>query len=409
MKTKSMLLLGIDTCGAQGGVALARLSPAADEASYGTLEVLAQTELGGKTYSARLVAAIRELLAAQGVSVADLHAIVVTSGPGSFTGIRVGLSAAKGLAEAQGTPLLAVSRLEVLAHLAGTQAAALDASRGEYYLGEFGPENSGGRELLVSRERFQDEAARLGDQLAVCEASVLALALHARSVPPPTAAQALAFALPRLREARFDDPALLDGDYLRRSDAEIFARPRTEVTIRSMTPADLAKVAAIAQACPEAPHWRLEDYAPFAQSVESEPRDAAESRPSSSIGAGWVALGGGSGGILGFAAARLVLDGEENRCELESIAVRVDARRQGTATALLRTLVAWAAERGARRLGLEVRASNQAAIRLYESLGLRPEGRRRGYYADPQEDALLLGAAVSELVRMAAFSTEKGS
>ena len=396
-----MLLLGIDTCGPHGSVALAR-------ATGGALETLAETELAGKTYSARLVGAIRELLSAQGASVAELGAIAVTSGPGSFTGIRVGLSTAKGLAEAQRTPIVAVSRLAVLAQVAGTQAAAFDASRGEFYVGAFDGE---WRERLVGRELFQEEAARLGEGLAVCEASVLALALHATSVAPPTAAQAIALALPRIEAGAFDDAATLDGDYLRRSDAEIFAKPRASTTIRAMAPGDLAKVTAIAQVCPEAPQWKPEEYAKFAQDgVGATGRTAAA--PDAAIGptpgalrAGWVAISGATGGILGFAAASLVLDGEENRCELESMAVRVDARRQGTGAALLRAVVEWAAARGARRLGLEVRAGNAAAIQLYERLGLKEEGRRRGYYADPAEDALLLGT----LVRAAAFSTDEGS
>lgn len=394
---RAMLLLGIDTCGPLGSVALARLSG-------DVLETLAEAELAGKTYSARLLGAIRELLAGHGASVRDLGALVVTSGPGSFTGIRVGLSTAKGLAEAHGTPIIAVSRLAVLAHVAATGAAALDAGRGEFYLGEFGRTGSGERrESLVSRARFEQAAARLGDELAVCEAQVLALALNARSVAPPTAAQALEFALPRLRGRRFDDPATLDGDYLRRSDAEIFAKPRAGVTIRAMAAEDLAEVAAIAQACPEAPRWKLEDYTAFAQDSPAEGR--ASGPPAGPLRAGWVAIGGAAGEILGFAAANVVLD----QCELESLAVRADARRRGTGAALLRAVLAWAAEHGARRLGLEVRAGNTAALRLYERLGLKPEGRRRGYYSDPVEDAVLLGAPVPVDRPAAEFSTAKGS
>jgi tRNA threonylcarbamoyladenosine biosynthesis protein TsaB len=380
MSMSTMLLLGIDTCGPHGSVALARLN---DD----VLETLAETELAGKTYSARLVGAVRELLAGQGATVRELGALVVTRGPGSFTGIRVGLSTAKGLAEAHGTPIIAVSRLGVLAHVAATRAAALDAGRGEFYLGDFG---DGRRESLVTRSRFEEDAARLGDELAVCEAQVFALAMHARSVAPPTAAQALEFALPRLRVGRFDDAATLDGDYLRRSDAEIFAKPRAGMTVRAMAAGDLAEVAAIAQTCPEAPRWKREDYAQYVQA------EAAEGLSSGPIRVAWVATGA-AGEILGFAAASVVLDGEENRCELESMAVRVDARRQGTGAALLRAVGAWAAEKGARRLGLEVRAGNTAAIRLYERLGLTAEGRRRGYYADPVEDAVLLGRAIAAI------------
>ncbi len=211
-----MLILSIDTCGSLGTVALARIEG-------DSLEILGQTELPAKTYSARLVPAIRETLAAHEATVASLSAIVVTSGPGSFTGIRIGLSTAKGLAEAHSTPILAVSRLAVLASKARLEAAALDASRGEFYLGDF---SANREERLLTREAFQ-QLATVGHSLAVCEECVLAVAPNATLVDPPTAGDALRFAFPRLRTQDFDDPLLLDGNYLRRSDAEIFAKPKT--------------------------------------------------------------------------------------------------------------------------------------------------------------------------------------
>lgn len=215
-----MLILSIDTCGPSGTVALARLHGPSDPESQ--MDLLGETGLLGKTYSARLMPSIRDLLAAHAVAVADLGAIVVTSGPGSFTGIRIGLSTAKGLAEVHRTPLLAVSRLAVLAHKAGTQAAALDASRHEYYFGDFSRDS----EALLSRQPFLERAAALGPDFAVCEESVHALASSANLVPPPTAADAIQYALPRLRRAAFDDPITLDANYLRRSDAEIFSKPQ---------------------------------------------------------------------------------------------------------------------------------------------------------------------------------------
>ena len=102
-----------------GTIALARLH--GDE-----LEILGQAELPGKTFSAQLVPTIRDLLTHNNVALAQIATIVVTNGPGSFTGIRIGLSTAKGLAEVHSVPILAVSRLAVLAHKAQTKAAALE-------------------------------------------------------------------------------------------------------------------------------------------------------------------------------------------------------------------------------------------------------------------------------------------
>ena len=209
------MLLSIDTCGSSGSIALARLDGE-------HVDMLAETALPGKTYSARLVPAIAELLAAQPTSVADLAAIIVTHGPGSFTGIRIGLSTAKGLAEAHAIPILAVSRLAVLAHKAKCHAAALDASRHEFYFGRY---DETVRESLLTQAAFESEASTLGPCLAVCEPSVHSLAPAATLVDPPTAVDVLRFALPRLRARNFDDPVTLDGNYLRRSDAEIFSQP----------------------------------------------------------------------------------------------------------------------------------------------------------------------------------------
>jgi tRNA threonylcarbamoyladenosine biosynthesis protein TsaB len=217
-----MLILSIDTCGPSGTIALARLHDPADRESQ--IDLLGETGLPGKTYSVRLMPSIRDLLAAHAVALADPAAIIVTSGPGSFTGIRIGLSTAKGLAEVRSTPLVAVSRLAVLAHKAGTHAAALDASRHEYYFGDFPGDSAS--EALLSREHFLERAAAVGPNLAVCEGPVHALATSASLVPPPTAAEAIHYALPRLRRAAFDDPITLDGNYLRRSDAEIFSKPQ---------------------------------------------------------------------------------------------------------------------------------------------------------------------------------------
>jgi tRNA threonylcarbamoyladenosine biosynthesis protein TsaB len=210
-----MIVLGIDTCGPSGSVALARVSDA------GAIELLGQRELAGRSYSATLVAAVGELLAEAHLRVAELDAIVAVSGPGSFTGVRVGLSAVKGLAEAASTPVVAVSRLAVMARKAGLDAAALDAHRNEVFL------RVGQREWLAGAA----ELAAVNEQpqkIAVCEdpaAALLATAWPAAvvvRVDAPTAPDAIALAVPAIREKRFVDIAELDGHYLRRSDAEIF-------------------------------------------------------------------------------------------------------------------------------------------------------------------------------------------
>jgi tRNA threonylcarbamoyladenosine biosynthesis protein TsaB len=213
------LLLGIDTCGPSGSVALGRLCGQ-------NLEILGQTELEGRNYSATLVAAVGELLTRAGISLAELHAIVAVNGPGSFTGVRVGLAAVKGLAEGTGLQVAAVSRLAVLAHKADLPSAALDAHRNEVYLRVAGPELTP-RELLAGAEELAS-IKPAPSRIAVCDEAAAKL-LHeawpsAEVVmsAAPTAADALRLGLSRLAVGELADLELLDGHYLRRSDAEIF-------------------------------------------------------------------------------------------------------------------------------------------------------------------------------------------
>jgi len=213
------LLLAIDTCGPSGSVALGRI-PGRD------LEVLGQTELAGRTYSATLVSAIAELLQSADAKLDDLDGILVVNGPGSFTGVRVGVSAAKGLAMGRDIPVVALSRLEVLARKAGAPSAALDAHRGEIYL-RIERASSAPRELLAGREELLSVSpAPL--RVAVCDdeaAAVLAAAWPETQLvrsAAPLACDAIRPGEARLVAGATADLALLDGHYLRRTDAEIF-------------------------------------------------------------------------------------------------------------------------------------------------------------------------------------------
>jgi [ribosomal protein S18]-alanine N-acetyltransferase len=92
------------------------------------------------------------------------------------------------------------------------------------------------------------------------------------------------------------------------------------------------------------------------------------------------------GAIVGAAIWREVLD----ESELMLICVHPKWRRKGHARSLFRELRASCVPRGIRRVHLEVRASNAPAIALYEALGFRVSGNRPSYYADPEEDAILM-------------------
>jgi len=218
------LLLGIDTCGPSGSVTLGRLAEASAR-----VEILSQIELAGRSYSATLVAAVGDLLSRNSLRLREVGCIVAVKGPGSFTGVRVGLSAAEGLAEPARIPIVAISRLEVLAAKAGTASSALDAHRTEIFL-RFVPPNQepverlAGRNELAAMESPPEEIGVCDHEAAVLLRTAWPSARLVR-VAAPTAADALELAAPRVLAGEFADPMLLDGHYLRRSDAEIFGEP----------------------------------------------------------------------------------------------------------------------------------------------------------------------------------------
>lgn len=215
-----MLLLGIDTCGPMGSVALGRVAGSENGAG---VEILGQTELEGRSYSTTLVAAIADLLAASGFKVKDLDVMVAVSGPGSFTGVRIALAAVKGLAEPAQIPVVVLSRLEILARKAGVPWSALDAHRGEVFLRMDQPVRellAGARELAVL-DPIPVRIAICDDAAAVVLSTAWPSVELERTVAP-NAADALEQGAARVAAGEFADLATLDGHYLRRSDAEIF-------------------------------------------------------------------------------------------------------------------------------------------------------------------------------------------
>ena len=164
---------------------------------------------------------IEQLLESEDVGLGDIGRFAAASGPGSFTGVRIGLACAKGLAEALGKPLVAVSNLEAIAWF-GTRALRaplLDARRGEVYGAVY---DSSGK--LVRPE----VVARLQDWIATLPAGAEVLstepARFAGAIPEITPVpRALAAAIGRIAASRpGEDPAAIDANYVRRSDAELF-------------------------------------------------------------------------------------------------------------------------------------------------------------------------------------------
>jgi tRNA threonylcarbamoyladenosine biosynthesis protein TsaB len=221
-----MLLLVTDTSGKQGFVALAR-------AGENAVEVIEEVPLAGGTFSAQLVPQISGLLAKHGFSKSDIGAFVVISGPGSFTGLRVGLAAIKALAEILKKPIVPLSLLEVVAVSGGYEGkilAALDAGRGEVYAGEYevvGESARMVREDLVRKNEFFSVGQ--GSTITTPDHELGGMARDAGirviSVGRPGAEKIAQLGWRKLQSGETIGPEQLEANYIRRSDAEIFAKP----------------------------------------------------------------------------------------------------------------------------------------------------------------------------------------
>jgi tRNA threonylcarbamoyladenosine biosynthesis protein TsaB len=180
--------------------------------------------------SAEIIGAIQRVVADAGCALAELNGVGVVSGPGSFTGVRVGMAAAKGLAEAAELRMIVVSRLMVLAEAAALVDGyvVLDAGRGEFYAMEMkdchaGPEQlvdlaflhaeARGREVVVAEERV---VSRLSEN-----APEILLRLQ-----PLRASDALEPLL-RMYRSVAQEMSLADATYVRR-ESDIY-KPKSNV------------------------------------------------------------------------------------------------------------------------------------------------------------------------------------
>jgi len=221
-----MLILGIDTSGKDGSLALVRF----EDQKQLTLDV---APIAGGTFSAQLIPQLAAMLGQHGLSKRDIDGFAVTSGPGSFTGLRVGLAATKALAEILRKPIVAVSLLEAVARaaeildLAGNQMiAALDAGRGEVYVGRLRIED--GRMSYIDDELTtptQILSTASGEQVVTPDKKLAELFsnsnLKTTLVRRPGADSIARLGYEKIQAGNTVAPEILDALYIRRSDAEV--------------------------------------------------------------------------------------------------------------------------------------------------------------------------------------------
>jgi len=226
-----MLIVAVDTSGRKGSIALCR-------GNRESFEVFHLNSLEGGMYSAQLMPRITAALQQNDLAKTQVDGFVVVSGPGSFTGLRVGLTTVKGLCEVLRKPLATVSMLEAVALIHGrpdkTTTALLDAGRGEIYVGEYQLSAVGRadkvREYIIKLDAFASEVVSDHGNLLTPDIKVMEAlrppGMNATLVPAIQADGIGRIGISKLIAGETADPATIDVNYVRRSDAEIFAAPK---------------------------------------------------------------------------------------------------------------------------------------------------------------------------------------
>jgi tRNA threonylcarbamoyladenosine biosynthesis protein TsaB len=213
----SFHILAVDTTGEFGSIALSDGGRLLEEVALHSPEGFGHV----------LFDEIQGLLGRHGLSLADLDGFASAAGPGSFTGVRVGLTAVKGLAEATGRKVVAVSNLAALAWFGAQplRAVVLDARRGEVYGAVYDSALRLVRDEVVMNFAGWIGTLPKGNLELIAGGFVPPSSDLPVTQAPPTLARAIAsIAALRFAGGLAKDPAEIDANYVRRSDAELLWR-----------------------------------------------------------------------------------------------------------------------------------------------------------------------------------------
>jgi len=380
------------------------------EAATGHVEVLVTDEAGaplahrvedvGHGHTRRVTPLVREALAEAKLEPRALRWIAADLGPGSFTGVRVGLATAEALALAAGAELCGASSLAALALAAPARRALLvplvPAGRRDVYAGYFRTDARGQVALLAAPRVGTLERVLLEvDELQ----GVLGEAYAVRFLGPGAAREreALERAYPSstAHAWRHDGLSAHDLAAAARSGRgpaaglpargeriePLYVRPaQAEERVRRQVTAAVPLVVR---------PFREDDLEPVAQleqMIFSDPWPVSFFRSELRLDLAYARIAERDGKLAGYLIAWL----GAGTGHLGNLAVAPESRRAGVARALLEDLLERAAEREVTTLMLEVRVTNFAAQALYRGYGFRVAGVRRGYYRDTGEDALLM-------------------
>lgn len=395
------------------------LAPCSQEGIVATKEVAAH-----RASNTVLLHEVDALLAESGVSKEEIAAVVCGRGPGSFTGVRICMATAKGMASALEVPLLGVSTLDAVAWNAwasgvrGRVLVAADAMRKEVYPVLFDIDDQGVQRLttdtvvkaadapswvseaLQTLGANQDQGsaldAILGDALvkyadifeplgALADESLWAVSGRGLLLAERAGGNPAATLLPvytRLSDAEENERIRLakeDGGKNLRTGVQLFegSQDAAPLSYRPLDAAHAPDVAALESAVMGSDAWKASLVA------DELPRKDRT---------WWAAF---DGNVLAGYCGGWIVDGQ---VQILKIATDPAYRRRGIAAELLALVASDARNLGATEMTLEVRASNAGAQTFYERMGLRNIGTRPHYYSD-REDAVIMSGPLPEARR----------
>lgn len=341
-----------------------------------------------RAHSQKIMGIIQELIDKSGIKPADIDLYACSAGPGSFTGLRIGASIIKAMAQTFNKPVVAVPTLDALAfnlyNCAGNVCPMLDAQRGTVYSSLYSWQDgslvkSDDLGVILIEDLIQlvkDKAVPttfLGDG-AIIFNEELKRGLESYYVAPagillPRAASCASMALEMYDKGSFDTYNSFRLTYIRRSQAEVEYEKNNKIEIQSMSPEDIDQVTEIEKLCFASP-WSRESF-------ESEILQNNLAR---------YIVAKVKGKVVAYGGMWIVLD----EAHITNIAVHPSYRERKIGERLVKEMLRKAKESKAERITLEVRVSNIAARKLYEKLGFKDSGIRKGYYSDTGEDAIIM-------------------
>lgn len=356
-----------------------------------------------KTHSQTLLPMIDEVVRMTDLDLAEIDAIAVSGGPGSFTGLRIGSATAKGLGLALDKPLIHVPTVDGLAYqvygCGDIICPIMDARRNQVYTGIYtfsarAGKKEGIREVdpvfqvlrmqmaiavedLIRRlNNYNRPVVFLGDGVPVYREMLSAGLKVPYSFAPSymnrqRAAAVGALGIRYYKAGKYETAMEHQPEYLRQSQAERERAQRektAKLVIRELKAEDAAAAAEI-------------EYQSFPDPWSQNGILDTVSNPSTVC-----LLAEKAGKAVGYLFAYRAGD----EAEIARIAVAGEQKRQGVGKSLMRTLEEIGKKKQIRRLLLDVRESNREARAFYEKMAFQEDGIRRGFYQDPPEDAVLM-------------------